>query len=186
VAYFRWSARETGEPVAFYLLEHEPALQKVKYRKTPDPTHAGNPVLELVLSWPRTLWFIECLGDLVKDVYLTVIERPFRQQYLATPLKRLLMPNQYQPAGALCMGDLTVNGNASLAERIDDLAQQIEESVWNTDLLPGYDGTGIDGVEDWAAKSAADPETHRRIECPPHWGQTAGGLLRRLRGEDAR
>lgn len=183
-AFFRWPDRNSGELVTVYLLEHGPGLQKVKYRRPADQDNEESRVVDLVLSWPRTLWFVECLGDVIKDVYITVVESPFRQQYQATPLQRLLMPNQYQPTGNLCMGDLTVNTIASLADRIDDLVKQIDESVWNTDLLPSYDGTGIDGLEDWAAKSATNPDFHRQITFPTHWGQTVGGLLRKLRGEE--
>ena len=98
-----------------------------------------------------------------------------------TKLYGLLMPNQYDLGqGAVCLGNLVLKDGVPLVRRVEELVRQTLESLWNSDLMPSFDGTGITGLEDWAAHSAVKQEFHAQIKFPEHRQQTVGTMLASL------
>lgn len=183
VAVRRW-CDENKVTQCLYLIEREGGLQPIKFR----PSKGGEEQRELVLSFPRTVWCCRTLqapaADIVSmgDCAVAVICRPVRAEGLATKLFRLPMPNLYEDGnGAVCTGNIQLHEHgATPAEKVGRLIQQILESAWNDDLMPDFEGLGIDGLEDWARKSAADPEFHAKIFYKAHVAGTVGGLLEDL------
>jgi hypothetical protein len=91
------------------------------------------------------------------------------------------MPNQYDLGqGAVCLGNLVLKDGVPLVRRVEELVRQTLDSLWNSDLMPSFDGTGITGLEDWAEHSAANPEFHTQIKFPEHDQQTVGAMLEDL------
>lgn len=169
---------------SLYLIERTAGLEPIRFR----PVKNGEDVKEFVLSWPRTLWCCQTLqapaADIVSmgDCAVAVVCKPIREEGLATKLFRLPMPNLYEDGnGAVCTGNIQLHENgATAAEKVSHLIRQILDSAWNDDLMPDFEGLGIDSLEGWAAKSAADPEFHQRIAFRAHSAGTVGGLLEEM------
>jgi hypothetical protein len=53
-------------------------------------------------------------------------------------------------------------------------------SYWNDDLTADYSGAGITGLEDWAAKSKADPDFAKKMKRRAHQHRTFAGLMHYL------
>lgn len=183
VAVRRW-CDEHKVTQSLYLIERAAGLQPIKFR----PVKGAEEERALVLSWPRTLWCCRTIqapaADLVSmgDCAVAVVRTPVREAGLATKLSRLPMPNLYEDGnGTVCTGNIQIpEHEATAAERIGNLIRQILESIWNDDLMPDFEGLGIDGLEDWARQSASDPEFHGRIAFRAHAAGTVGGLLEDL------
>ncbi|MCK6499231.1 MAG: hypothetical protein L6Q38_07095 [Nitrospira sp.] len=183
VAVRRW-CDESKVTQSLYLIERAVGLQPIKFR----PGKGGEEERALVLSWPRTVWCCRTLqapaADIVSmgDCAVAVVKEPIREKGLATKLFRLPMPNLYEDGnGAVCTGSIQLHEHeATAAEKVSHLIRQVMESAWNEDLMPDFKGLGIDGLEDWASKSSADPEFHAKIAYRTHNAGTVGGLLEEL------
>lgn len=183
VAVRRW-CDENKVTQSLYLIERAPGLQPIQFR----PVKGGEEVRNLVLSWPRTIWFCRTIqapaADIVSigDCAVAVLCKPVREEGLATKLYRLPMPNLYEDGnGAICTGNIQLHQQkATAAEKVGGLIHQILESGWNDDLMPDFEGLGIDGLEDWAQKSTDDPEFHRAIDFKAHNAGTLGAMLENL------
>ena len=182
-----WYARRENAGrglVTVHAIERPPGMQAVRFN--PDRGGpAGGEIETLNLSWPNTLWFVRCENDAILDVFLACTAAPLSEKGRDTKLFMLPMPNQYdQGNGAVCLGNLVVDGKQPLAARIDGLVRQILDSCWNHDLLPLFEDTGIEGLEDWAKRSAADPEFHGKMRFHEHRSRTAGQMMEFLLGTD--
>jgi hypothetical protein len=67
-----------------------------------------------------------------------------------------------------------------LAIRINDLIRQVLESLRNSDLMPEFEGTGVENLEDWAKKSTGDPLFASRLRLRTHRRATVAEILERL------
>lgn len=183
VAVRRW-CDENKVTQSLYVVERASGLQPIRFR----PVKGAADEKLFVLSWPRTVWSCRTIqapaADIVSmgDCAVAVVRKPIRDEGLATKVYRLPVPNLYEDGhGAICTGSIQIDEHgATGAEKVDRLIRQILESAWNDDLLPDYGGLGIDGLEDWAVKSAADPELHEKIAFRAHNAGTVGGLLEDL------
>jgi hypothetical protein len=145
------------------------------------PVDRDEVIKDLVLSWPVTLWFVRCIGEAIQDLHIACTKAPVADEGRDTKLYGLPMPNQYDfGQGAVCMGNLVLKDGVSLTRRVEELVRQTVESLWNSDLMPSFDGTGITGLEDWAAQSTASAEFHTQIKFPEHHQQTVGEMLAHL------
>lgn len=179
---------------ALYVIERSPGVQRIHFNGDPDA--AGDEARaddrdeldELHLSWPRTLWICrtcQATADaavIVSDLWVVAVKTSVRETELRTPIFCLPMPNLYHDGhGPICMGNLSAGDCATpLADRIDAAIHEVLDSAWNRDLMPVFEGLGIDSLADWNRKSAADPDFHRQIVYRPHRQATLGGLLQHL------
>ncbi len=100
---------------------------------------------------------------------------------LETPLNQILMPNIYDSGnGAVCLGNLSVADSNPIHQRIDKILQEILSSLWNSNLMPRFQETGIESLDDWADRSSTNTEFHSQINFPRHACKTLGGMLRFL------
>ncbi len=173
-------ARERDRPLSIYVIKR-PACMQLVHLKTSPSGSAEQTVRELVLSWPTTLWFVRGLGEAVIDLHLAcVADAGFIDP--DTPLHCLLMPNLYDSGhGAVCMGNLVISNELPLALRAEEMISRTLDSLWNSDLMPNFGGSGISSLEDWAAKSAATADFHRQMTFPDHRRQTLERMLAWLR-----
>jgi hypothetical protein len=173
-----WFARRQSlkdQNVSVYVIERPPAMQSIRYGAVRDDDSS---IKTLVLSWPNTLWFVRALGDAIQDVHLVATRTPLGEHGKDTTLFQLPMPNIYEYGnGAVCLGNLVLTDAHPLPVRVGDLVRQVLDSLWNKDLLPLFDSLGISGIEDWAAKSADDPEFHKQISYPEHARRNFGEML---------
>jgi len=169
-----------GHTKMIYVIERPAGIQPMKYQPVKDDESSFR---EIRLSWPNSLWFINCVDDVIHDVYLTATREPLIGQSKDTPLHRHLVPNIYDYGdGAMCLGNLVVTQRGCAALRIEALIAEVLDSLWNADLLPDFTNTGIESIEDWATKSAAEPEFHKKMKFPEHRCLTVGGMLNQLLG----
>lgn len=181
---FRRACDPEKRTMAVYVVERLPCMQSIRFL----PTRGGEDVQEMTLSWPRTVWFCRTVQApsaafaSISDCAVSVVKKPVRAEGPETKLYRLPMPNLYEEGnGAICTGNLNIQETeAPVALRIGDLVRQVLESAWNTDLMPEFEGLGIEGLEDWAKKSALDPEFHEKIAFRAHRAATVGGLLKEM------
>ena len=166
-----------------YVIEMSPGLKTIQF----SPERQSPEVRELKLSWPRTLWFVRCTftpgqnAAIVEDIWPASIAQPLETSMLDTPLSQLLMPNIYDTGnGAVCLGNLSVADTQPIHQRIDNILAEILNSLWNTDLMPRFQNTGIENLDDWAAQSATNPDFHTQIKFPKHARETLTGMLRHL------
>ena len=175
-----WYARRENPEhrlVGVYAIERPAGPQAVRFN---DYKGGSVPVESktLTLSWPNTVWFVRCVGPAIQDVYPACTAAPLAVSGAETRLFQILMPNIYDGGnGPVCMGDLTVHDGKPLCSRINDLMAAILDSHWNSDLMPRFGETGVEGLDDWAEKSARDPEFHGKIRFPDHPRGTAGGMM---------
>lgn len=182
--YFQRWCDDQKAAQTLYLIERAPCMQVIKFK----PVKGGTEVQEYMLSWPRTVWCCQTVQTpaaafaAVEDCAVAVIRQPLRAEGLATKLFRLPMPNLYEDGnGSICTGDLQLaEGRTETAQRVTEMVGQVLASAWNEDLLPDYAGIGIDGLDDWAAKSAIDPDLHEKLAFKAHTAGTVGGLVKRL------
>jgi len=171
-----WHCRKetvSNKIVSVYIIERPACLQKIQFKASNDEE-----IKELVLSWPITLWFVRCIGEAIQDLHLACTKNFIDEEARYTKLYCLLMPNQHDHGNEeVCLGNLVVKDGLPLAKRIEELVAQTLESLWNSDLMPHYENTGINGLNDWASQSAANPEFHKQITFPDHKRQTAGEML---------
>jgi hypothetical protein len=165
------------------VIEVAPGMKTIQF----SPERQSPNVRELKLSWPRTLWFARCIftpgqfGAIVEDIWPASIAQPLEAYALETPLFQLLMPNIYDTGnGAVCLGNLAVADTQPLSLRIDTILAEIFNSLWNTDLMPSFQNTGIENLDDWAKQSLTNPEFHTQIKFPRHAFGTLNEMLRRL------
>jgi hypothetical protein len=78
------------------------------------------------------------------------------------------------------VGNLVIKEQHALAAKVDGLIQQVLVSLWNADLIPEFDKTGVESLEDWSAKTATDPEYHTHMQFKPHKYETVGAMLAHL------
>ena len=167
-----------------YVMERPPGLQNVRY----NVEREDQEIQDLILSWPRTLWFCRTSQPpaiahaTIVDLWGAVTRAAVHVEDLGTAIYCLPMPNLYDSGnGAVCMGNLSVEAyEKPLAVRIPELIRQVLESAWNADLMPKFDGLGVGGLEDWARASAADPEFHAKIRFKAHTHATVRGMLKHL------
>ena len=165
-----------------YVIELPPGMKTIQF----SPERQTANVRELKLSWPRTLWFARCIltpgqNAIVEDIWPASIAQSLETSALETPISQLLMPNIYDTGnGAVCLGNLAVADTQPVHLRIDKILTEIFNSLWNTDLMPSFQETGIENLDDWAERSATNPEFHTQIRFPRHAHDTLGGMLRRL------
>jgi len=175
-----WHSRREAERnkiVSVYVIERPAGIQKIRLKTS--PAAADEEVIkDLSLSWPITLWFVRCMGEAIQDLHIACIRTPVAEDGRDTMLHRLLMPNQHdQGQGQVCLGNLVVKDRLALARRIEDLVRETLESLWNSDLMPSFENSGIAGLENWAEHSAVNPGFHTQIMFPEHRRQTVGGML---------
>ncbi|GMV80528.1 MAG: hypothetical protein AMXMBFR7_17120 [Planctomycetota bacterium] len=177
-----------------YVIERAPGMQRIHFNGDPgaeddaEDSNAAHEVVELNLSWPRTLWICRTsqaaaeAAIVVTDLWVVAVKTSVRETERNTPIFCLPMPNIYHEGhGAICMGNLSVgNCENPLADRIDAAIHGVLDSAWNTDLMPEFERLEIASLADWAEKSAADPAFHRQITYQPHRQATLGGLLLHL------
>ncbi|MGD0089942.1 MAG: hypothetical protein ABSE73_08485 [Planctomycetota bacterium] len=175
-----WHCRREAERnkiVSVYVIERPAGMQKIRL-KTSAATADEEVIKDLALSWPMTLWFVRCMGEAIQDLYLACIKAPVAEDGRDAALHCLLMPNQHDHGqGQVCLGNLIVKDGLPLARRIEDLMRETLESLWNSDLMPSFEGSGISGLENWAEHSAVNSEFHTQIAFPEHRRQTVGGML---------
>ncbi len=166
-----------------YVIEMKPGLKTIQF----SPVRHSAEVHELKLSWPRTLWFVRCIftpgqnAAIVEDIWPASITQSLDASMLDTPLSQLLMPNIYDTGnGAVCLGNLSVTDIQPIHQRIDNILAEILSSLWNTDLMPRFQNTGIENLDDWAGRSATNPDFHKLIQYPKHANETLAGMLRHL------
>jgi len=166
-----------------YVIELQPGLKTIQF----SPVRHSAEVRELQLSWPRTLWFVRCIltpgqdTAIVEDIWPASISQPLDAFTLDTPLFQLLMPNIYDNGnGAVCLGNLSVAEMQPIHQRIDKILAEILNSVWNTDLMPRFQDSGVECLDDWAAHSATKPDFYTQICFPRHAFETFSGMLRHL------
>jgi len=170
---------EKNRVVSVYVIERPAGMQPIRLKTTPADTEEV--IKDLVLSWPITLWFVRCIGDAIQDLHIVCTQAPVADEGRDTKLHGLLMPNQYDLGqGAVCLGNLVLKDGVPLVRRVEELVRQTVESLWNSDLMPAFDDTGITGLDDWAEHSAANPEFHTQIKFPEHDQQTVGAMLEDL------
>jgi hypothetical protein len=171
-----WCSRTNDNknvPVNLYILELTPHMRKITYRRKPTSSkEEANPdscLVNLDVSWPHTLWAIRMRGIAVLDVHCIAIKDPVRMYREQTKLYILPMGNQYQNgSGHFCIGTLNLDAKLPIDEQVERLMEYLLASVWNQDLKPVYDNTGINSLEDWAEKSKADPKFYEKIDYRPH------------------
>ena len=181
-----WHCRKEAEKnklVSLYVIERPAGIQKIRLKTS--KLEEDEVIKELALSWPITLWFVRCVGEAIQDLYLACAKTPIAEDGRDTKLHCLLMPNQHdQGQGQVCLGNLVVQEGLPLAKRIEELIDQTLESLWNSDLMPSFEGAGINSLNDWDSQSAANPEFHTQITFPGHKRQTVGGMLAWLLDND--
>lgn len=169
---------------ATYVIERPPGLQLVRFK----PQRDRDEVRELTLSWPRTVWCCRTSQapaaaiSAITDLWVAVTKLPLREGELKTPLFCLPMPNVYDDGhGSICTGNLAVaECETPPGTRVGEAIDAILTSLWNNDLMPKFNDLGIESLDDWAVKSAADPEFHAKIVFKPHRHETVAGLLAHL------
>ena len=166
-----------------YVIELPPGMRTIQF----SPVRHSAEVRELRLSWPRTLWFVRCIHApgqntaIVEDIWPASFAQPLEASLLDTPLFQLLMPNIYDEGnGAVCLGNLSIAETQPIHQRIDKILAEILNSLWNADLMPSFQKTGVENLDDWAAQSATNPDYHAQIHFPRHACETLGGMLRRM------
>ncbi len=166
-----------------YVIEMLPGLKTIQF----SPERQSPEVRELKLSWPRTLWFVRCIftpgqnAAIVEDIWPASISQTLEADMMDTPLSQLLMPNIYDTGnGAVCLGNLSVVESEPIHQRIDKILEEILGSLWNTDLMPRFQDSGVENLDDWATHSATNPDFHTQIKFPRHVHETLGGMLRHL------
>jgi hypothetical protein len=175
-AWYTRCESEKNRIVSVYVIERPAGMQPIRLKSS--PADKDEVIKDLALSWPITLWFVRCIGEAIQDLHIACTKAPVADEGRDTKLHGLLMPNQYDFCqGAVCMGNLVMKDGVSLTRRVEELVRQTLDSLWNSDLMPSFDGTGITGLEDWAAHSAANPQFHTQIAFPEHRRQTVGGML---------
>ena len=166
-----------------YVIELPPGLKTIQF----SPERQSTNVRELKLSWPRTLWFVCCIftpgqnAAIVEDIWPASIAQSLEADMLDTTLCQLLMPNIYDTGnGAVCLGNLSVADGQPIHQRIDKILEEVLSSLWNTDLMPRFQDSGIENLDDWATHSATYPDFHTQIKFPRHAHETLAGMLRHL------
>lgn len=175
-----WLVRQSAQSrmVSVYVIERPTGMQKVMYALDRDDPST---IKELALSWPNTLWFVRVVGDAIEELYLTCTKEPIAIAGKDTRLFRMPMPNIYENGhGPVCLGNLVTANDKPLAVRIGDLIRQVLESLWNSDLMPEFEGTGAESLEDWAKKSAADQAVAARLMPRAHRRTTVAAMLEML------
>lgn len=138
-------------------------------------------VFEFVLSWPRTLWWINstrknnCHFPLQEALVLvSAIKQPFSEKKLATELYHLPMPNVTFLNGTLCgyvcIGRGTDSafpvrapGHVANTMYARQCVAAVLSSVWSTSIEPSFYGTNLKSIDDWHNKTAADPDFHKTL-----------------------
>ena len=151
------------------------------------PNDAEN-MASLCLSWPRVLWIYRFQGETLDGVYLCGLSEALLESYRDQKITTILMPNVHgNGSGYFCVGnDIQLPVNQSASKRALWLHNQLQGSVWNSDLMPQYPpGCGIEHLFDWHEKTAKDPQYHRKMKFPPHNNKTVGGLFNMLLNQPA-
>jgi len=170
---------EKNRVVSVYVIERPAGLQPIRLKTA--PPDKDEVIKDLALSWPITQWFVRCQGEAILDLHIACTQAPVAEHDRDTKLHALPMPNQFDIGqGAVCLGNLVLKDGVPLTRRVEELVRQTLESLWNSDLMPPFDGTGITGLEDWAAQSAANHEFHAQITFPEHRQRTFGQMLAHL------
>ncbi|MBI3830133.1 MAG: hypothetical protein HY291_11485, partial [Planctomycetes bacterium] len=120
-----------------YVIERPAGMQRIQY----NTLRGGHEFKELVLSWPRTVWFCRTsqapISEFasIQDLWVTATRSSIHEEGHATPLFCLPMPNIYESGnGSVCMGNLTLEDNkVPNSVRITGLLRQVLESAWNSD-----------------------------------------------------
>ncbi len=173
-AWYTRSENEKNRIISIYVLERPAGMQHVRIKTSGDE----QTIKELDLSWPNTVWFFRCVGDAIHDLHLACTASPIVALGRDTQLHRLLMPNLYDGGhGAVCLGNLVLKDGMPLAQRIETLLHQTLDSLWNSDLMPSFDGSGVTGLDHWAAQSTNNLQFHTQINFPDHRRQTLGEML---------
>lgn len=164
--------------VGVYVIQRPAGSTLIRFKEKPADKDDPRVVKDLVLSWPNTLWFVRCVGDAIQDLHLTVTKAAVGTVGRDTPLFKLPMPNQYDCGdGAVCTGTIVVAKDVPLVRRVEDLVQQTLDSLWNNDMMPSFEGMGIAGLDDWAAKTCAEPNFHMNLVLSRHRRRTVGEML---------
>ena len=166
-----------------YVMERPAGMVAIRYKNggSHDEQSEEN-ISQLMLSWPRTQWFVRWIGTAISELYITCTKEPVRG--LDDPIFVLPMPNIYDDGhGGVCLGNLVVPDTCGPAERTEHLIETVLSSLWNKDLLPDFEPLGLKGLEDWAERSGADPQLGLKLEYRSHKKETLGKLMDAILGE---
>jgi hypothetical protein len=166
-----------------YLIERPAGPVTVRYKtgSSHDEQNEKNLVL-LTLSWPLTQWLVKWTGPAISELYLTCTTTPIRS--FEDPIFVLPMPNIYEDGnGGVCLGNLALPESTDAAERTACLIDTVLSSLWNADLPPDLEALGMKNLEEWAQRSAADPQYGLTLAYKPHRSKTLGQLIESLLGE---
>jgi len=173
-----------GTDHQLYTLERPAGIVTLRYKEgaSRDDQRDEN-ISQLDLSWPFTQWTIRFAGGTtLVDVHITCTKSPVGA--LDDLLYVLPMPNIHGGGhGEVCVGNLELPEALPVAVRAERIVTAILESLWNNDLLPDYEPLKLEGLRDWAARSAQDPRFGLTLEYQPHRGKDLAGLLEVLMGE---
>ena len=192
VFYARAASREDGKCAILFAIEKEAGMQSVSWKKQPETEmeqrHPERCIKDLRLSWPNTLWLITFIGSGLHKVVLAATKAPLLLGGLDTRLYMLPMPNQYANGiNEFCVGNISLDINLPIEVRAQKLFDELQKSLWNHDLADrvAFANTGVDSLQDWHDKSAADPLLHARLQLAAHPRVTLGALVNCLIGVQA-
>lgn len=138
---------------------------------------------QLCLSWPRALWVYRFTRDSQDGVFLFGLTQPLLEAYREQKITTLLMPNIHQNGSDyFCVGnDIQIPTNLPMAKRVIWLHNNLQGSVWNSDLMPPYPANcGVDHLFDWHEKTAKDANYQSVMKFPMHQQRTLGNMFDHL------
>lgn len=176
---------DANKSYQLFCIERPPGPYCLKYRVLKRGASGAAPkdednMTDLCLSWPRVLWIYRFTKDVQDGVYLIGLTQPLLEAYREQRITTILMPNIHQSGNDyFCVGnDIQIPTNLPMAKRVIWLHNNLQGSVWNSDLMPAYPaGCGVDHLFDWHEKTAKDSDYQSKMKFPPHQQKTLGGLL---------
>jgi len=182
---FSRSADSRNQVHALYVIEHPAGLVSIRYKKAgSQEEQKDDNIVSLILSWPHTIWLVHWTGPAITDLYVCCTKAAI--QSLEDAIFVLPMPNIYDSGHAgVCLGNLTLSDAANPDVRSACLIETVLTSLWNMDLQPDYEPLGFKTLEEWAERSAADPQFGLNLGYTPHRANTLGNLMATILGETA-
>jgi len=166
-----------------YVLERPAGLVAIRYKRASShEAQKGEDIVSLTLSWPHTQWLVHWIGPAISQLFVACTKAPIYS--LGDAIFVLPMPNLHEGGhGGVCLGNLTLPGEHGPAARTAHLVETVLGSLWNTDLLPNYESLGLKGLDDWAERSAVDPQFGLSLNYKPHNQETLATLMATILGE---
>lgn len=172
---------EVMSRLTFYGIEIPAGLRWIRYR----PIKASGPSFEYILSWPPSLWCFSVFDNhtMGTPMRLFFLKEPYTVKGLDTELLGCPMPNVYGNGGiCLYTAQYPTGVVPDRAALLRDTMAGMLYSTWNEGCSGKYEQSGLvgqahDGMKDWAAKSAADPEFYKQLKLVPSRTKTVKDLF---------